>query len=181
MQSGASRKLMALVYTALMSALIAVSAMITIPLPSPVAITLQTFGVYFALFFLGGKAGTLSVLVYISLGAFGLPVFSGFSGGIGRLLDAGGGFIFGFLISSLAYWLLCALFGERMRLLCAFITLILLYTVGAVWYYAVFLGDGGFMAVLTATVFPFIIPDLVKILLADLLAKRLGGIIKRPE
>ena len=77
---GASGGVRELVYTALASALIAVSAFITVPLPSAVAITLQSFGVYFALFLLGGRLGTLAVALYIAIGAVGLPVFSGFTG-----------------------------------------------------------------------------------------------------
>ncbi len=180
MQSGAQRKLGELAYTALASALIAVSALITIPLPSAVAITLQTFGVYFALFFLGGRLGTVAVALYIAIGALGLPVFSGFSGGVGRLFDASGGFIFGFLIAALTYWLLTFLFGERLRILFAAITLLLLYTVGALWYALIYLGSGeaDFATALTFTVLPFIIPDALKIALAEITAGRLRKIMK---
>ena len=179
MQRSKSLGLRELVYTALASALIAISALITIPLPSAVAITLQTFGIYFALFFLGGKLGSVAVALYIAIGAVGLPVFSGFSGGVGRLLDAGGGFIFGFLLSAHLYWLLVSLFGERLRIVFAVISLIALYTVGALWYALVYL-DGGAEAltVLAVCVFPFVIPDLLKIFLADILARRLSSIMK---
>jgi biotin transport system substrate-specific component len=181
MQSGASRKLRELAYTALASALIAVSALITVPLPSAVAITLQTFGVYFALFFLGGRLGTCAVALYIAIGSVGLPVFSGFSGGVGRLFDAGGGFILGFLIAALVYWLLTCLFGARLRILFAVITLLLLYAVGALWYSFVYLGAeaADFVTALAVTVLPFIIPDALKIALAEIIARRLHKIIKK--
>ena len=80
-------------FIAAMSAVIAVCAWITIPLAVP--FTLQIFGVFMALRLLGGKKGTLSILVYIALGAVGLPVFSGFQGGIGVLAGPTGGDIAG--------------------------------------------------------------------------------------
>lgn len=59
--------------------------------------TLQTFAMAFAGFVLGSKKGTLTIFIYILLGTIGIPVFSGFTGGIGVLLGVTGGFIFGFL------------------------------------------------------------------------------------
>ena len=180
MHKGASLGLRELVYTALASALIAVSALITVPLPSAVAITLQTFGVYFALFFLGGRLGCIAVTLYIAIGAVGLPVFSGFSGGVGRLLDASGGFIVGFLLSALVYWLLTSIFCEKYRLLFAFLSLLILYVTGTLWYTLVYVGGSlDILTALAACVLPFVIPDAVKILLADLLAKRLCSIMKK--
>ena len=72
-----------LVYVSIFVVLIAVCSWISIPLTVPV--TLQTFGVFIAVGLLGGKRGTLAVLVYILMGAIGIPVFSGFTGGIGIL------------------------------------------------------------------------------------------------
>ena len=89
----------------LFSALIAITSFIAIPIGT-LPVTLQTFGVFATLILLGGRRGSISVAVYIALGAVGLPVFSGFSGGLGRLFDATGGFIFGFLAAALVYWLL---------------------------------------------------------------------------
>ena len=71
-----------LVLCALMAALLAVCAWISFPVLE-IAYTLQTFGVFFALLVLGGARGTLAIFVYILLGAVGLPVFTGFRGGIG--------------------------------------------------------------------------------------------------
>ena len=91
-----------LVMVALFAALIAVCAWVTIP--GSVPFTLQTMGVFLAVGLLGGKRGTAAVLVYILLGAVGMPVFSGFSGGVGRLLGTTGGYIIGFLVAALAMW-----------------------------------------------------------------------------
>ena len=83
-----------LVMVALFAALIAVCAWVTVP--GSVPFTLQTMGVFLAVGLLGGKRGTLAVLIYILLGCVGLPVFAGFSGGIGVILGSTGGYIVGF-------------------------------------------------------------------------------------
>ena len=98
-----------LVYVALFSVLIAVCAWISIPATIP--FTLQTFGIFAALTILGGRRGTYATVVYLLLGAVGLPVFSGFQAGIGTLLGATGGFILGFAAQALVYWLLTAHLG----------------------------------------------------------------------
>ena len=73
-----------LVYIALAAVLICVCSWISIPMAVP--FILQTFAVFCVLELLGGRRGTIAVCVYILLGAVGLPVFSGFTGGIGKLL-----------------------------------------------------------------------------------------------
>ena len=88
-----------LAYAAVGAVLIAVCSWISIPAAVP--FTLQTFAVFFVLSLLGGKLGTLSILVYILLGAAGIPVFAGFSAGLGVLLGSTGGYIAGFLILGL--------------------------------------------------------------------------------
>jgi len=84
-------------YIAIFAVLIAICSWISIPMTVP--FTLQTFGVFMAVGVLGGKRGSLAVLVYILLGAIGVPVFAGFSGGFGILLNNTGGYIIGFLFS----------------------------------------------------------------------------------
>ena len=74
--SSSHAKVLSLTYVALMAALMAVCAWITIPV-GPVPFTMQTFAVFAALGLLGGKRGTLAVVVYLLLGLVGLPVFAG--------------------------------------------------------------------------------------------------------
>ena len=81
---------------ALFAALMALCAWISIP-AGDVAITMQTFALFLTLGVLGGKRGTIAVSIYLLLGIVGLPVFSGFQGGLGTLLGATGGYIAGFL------------------------------------------------------------------------------------
>lgn len=75
-------KALDLAYIALMAALIALCAWISVPL-GPVPFTMQTFGIFAALGLLGGRRGTLAFLIYLLLGIVGLPVFSGSSAGAG--------------------------------------------------------------------------------------------------
>ena len=80
-----------LAYVAVCAVLMAVCSWISIPAAVP--FTLQTFAVFCSLGFLGGKRGTAAILVYLLLGALGIPVFAGFSGGIGILFGTTGGYL----------------------------------------------------------------------------------------
>ena len=100
-----------LAYIAIFAVLIAICSWISIPMTVP--FTLQTFGVFMAVGVLGGKRGSLAVLVYILLGAIGVPVFAGFSGGLGILLNNTGGYIIGFLFSALVMWAMESLWGKK--------------------------------------------------------------------
>lgn len=93
-------KALDLAYIALMAALIALCAWISVPL-GPVPFTMQTFGIFAALGLLGGRRGTLAFLIYLLLGIVGLPVFSGFSAGAGVLFGATGGYLLGYLAAAL--------------------------------------------------------------------------------
>ena len=91
-----------MVLIAMFAAIMAVCSWITIPI-GEIGITLQTFAVFCALGILGGRNGFFSVIVFILLGAIGLPVFSGFKGGIGALTGPTGGYILGFIFMALIY------------------------------------------------------------------------------
>ncbi|MGN0658652.1 MAG: biotin transporter BioY [Emergencia sp.] len=170
-----------LICIALFAALIAVCAWITIPMTVP--FTLQTFGVFLAVGVLGGKRGTFAVLIYILLGAIGLPVFSGFNGGIGALFGTTGGYIIGFLFSALLMWGLEKVIGRKTWALAAAMVcgLIVCYAFGTAWFMVVYTsgtGAVGLGTVLGWCVIPFIIPDILKIALALLLSGRLKKIMK---
>lgn len=165
-----------MVYIAVFAVLMAICSWISIPMAVP--FTLQTFGVFIAVGILGGKRGTLAVLVYILLGAVGLPVFSGFNGGIGVLLNTTGGYIIGFLFSALAMWGIEHLFGRKpiVQIISMVIGLVICYAFGTAWFMVVYMRTNeavGLGTVLGWCVIPFIIPDLVKIALAFVLSRRL--------
>lgn len=81
----------------LFAAIIAVLTLVTIPMPSGVPITLQTFAVALCGYSLGCAKGTAATFVYVALGAVGLPVFSGMKGGFSVLVGPTGGYIYGFV------------------------------------------------------------------------------------
>ena len=103
-------KVQKLVRTGVFAAFLAVFSQISIPMPTGVPITLQTFAVALCAYVLGWKLGVLAVTVYLALGAVGLPVFSGFGAGVGTFLNVTGGFLWGFLLMAL----LCGL-GAQME------------------------------------------------------------------
>lgn len=168
-----------LVYTALASVLIAICSWISIPTQIP--FTLQTFAVFFALALLGGRRGTLAIVVYLLLGAVGIPVFAGFKGGLGAILGNTGGYIAGFVLTGLIFWLAEALFGKKIwvEAISMIIGLLVCYAFGTAWFLFLFSRSSGPIGLMTALgwcVFPFIIPDLIKLALALLLARRMPSL-----
>jgi biotin transport system substrate-specific component len=175
-KSKSSLKIADITLIALFAAVMAVCSWISIPAAVP--FTLQTFAVFLACGLLGGRRGTLTVLVYLILGAIGIPVFSGFTGGIGHLLGPTGGYIIGFIFSALMMWLAEKFFGKSTTVLAVsmVVGLIVCYAFGTAWFMAVYTrstGEIGLMAALGWCVFPYIIPDLIKIAVALLLCRRL--------
>lgn len=165
-----------LVLTAMFAALMAICSWISVPATVP--FTLQTFGVFVAAGLLGGKRGTLSVLVYILLGTVGLPVFAGFSGGLGAVLGSTGGYIIGFLGSALTMWGMEKLWGSKawVQISSMVVGLLVCYIIGTVWFMVVYTGTNGpveLMTVLSWCVIPFIPFDLLKIALAFIITNRL--------
>lgn len=165
-------------YIALFAVLITVCAWISIPLAVP--FTLQTFAVFAALLILGGRRGTCAVGVYLLLGAVGLPVFAGFRGGLGTLLGTTGGYIAGFLFCALLFWAVSARLGGKLwaQVLGCLAGLAACYAFGTAWFLTVYArtaGPIGLGAALGMCVFPFVVPDLVKLALALALSRRLAG------
>ncbi len=168
-------------YIALGTALIAICSWISIPTTVP--FTLQTFAVFAILSLLGGKRGTYSILVYILLGAVGAPVFAGFSGGLGVILGSTGGYIVGFLLTGIIYIAATKLFNKTLvvEIIALVIGLAACYALGTLWFIVVYSRDAGAIGVMTALswcVFPFIIPDLVKLVLALVIARRVRPVIQ---
>ena len=156
----------------LFAALTALCAWLSVPIP-PIAVTMQTFGVFLTLGTLGGKWGSISIGLYLLLGLVGLPVFSGFRGGAAALLDATGGFLWGFLAAGLVYWLLQRL-GKIPAMVLA---LAVCYGCGC-WWFSVYAGGAGFLAAVMTCVVPYLIPDAIKLSLAYTMSKRLGRFVK---
>ena len=179
-----------MVLIAISAALITVCSWISIPL-GPVPFTLQTMGILAVMLTCGGRRGTIAILVYLAMGACGLPVFAGFKGGIASLAGPTGGFLIGFIIAALVFWLLEKLiFGKLMNstvktwifgALNSLVFEIVLYTVGVIWFmtvYAAQTGPVGLGTVMTMCVIPFIIPDAVKLIAAVVIGERAGKLVK---
>lgn len=165
-------------YIAVFAVLIAICSWISIPTVVP--FTLQTFAVFLAVSVLGGRRGTMSIVVYVLLGAVGIPVFAGFKGGIGVLLNTTGGYIIGFIFAGLMMWLMETLFGRKLwvQTLAMVLGMIAYLSVGTAWFMAVYLRQTGPVSlgtVLGWCVIPFLIPDIVKMMLA----LSLGNILRR--
>ena len=169
-----------LTYMAVGAALIAVCSWISIP--STVPFTLQTFAVFCVLSLLGGKRGTVSIVIYILLGAVGMPVFAGFTGGIGILLGTTGGYIIGFIFMALLFWLAEHFFGDALpvRIVSMLAGLLVCYAFGTGWFLWVYARQSGAIGIGTALswcVLPFILPDLAKMALAVGIAGRVKKFI----
>ena len=174
--AAAKSKTYDLVYIAVFAVLMAVCSWISVPTAVP--FTLQTFAVFMAVGVLGGRRGTMSVALYIILGAVGVPVFAGMTGGIGILTGTTGGYIVGFLFSALVIWAMEKIPGKKsvIQILSMAVGLIVCYAFGTVWFMAVYMktsGPVGLMAVLGWCVIHFIIPDIIKIVMAYGLSRKL--------
>ena len=177
-------KTLTITLAALMAALIAVCSWMTIPMTIPV--TLQTFAVFLTLMVLGGKAGTVSILLYIFIGAAGIPVFAGFKGGFSVIVGPTGGYILGFVFCGLIYMAFGKLIKKSLmfEILSLLIGLVVCYAFGTIWFIiAMDIKETSYSlgAALSACVIPFIIPDIVKLVAAVTIAKQLRrmGLIKK--
>ncbi len=163
-------------YIALFTALIAILAQISIPLPGGVPLTLQTFAVPLAGLVLGSKRGTIATVVYVLLGAVGVPVFANFTGGLGIVLGMTGGFIVSFPLMALL-----AGFGVKKTVKSPLLWLWLVlgavvnYAVGTVWFIVV--AKSNLATALTACVVPFIPTAILKIILAGFFGTMLRGVL----
>lgn len=177
-ESMKSMKLKNEIEIALFAVLLAVFSWTTIPFAVP--FTLQTFGVYVALMMLGGKRGTIAIALYILLGAVGVPVFSGFNSGIGALLGPTGGYIFGFLVTGLVYILMEKRTFRFRAPVSLVIGTLLCYAFGTIWFVIVYSQKNGPISVWTALlkcVIPFILPDAAKLVLADMVSRRVKKLL----
>ena len=159
------RSVVPMILTALCAAIIAVLAQIIIPLPL-IPITGQTLAIGLVVTILGLKHGTYAVLLYILLGAIGLPVFQSFTGGLGILFGPTGGYIIGFIPTALVI----GFYLEKTRLtfthalIANILGMLVTLAFGAVWlkYFAELSWTGA----LLSGVIPFLIVGVIKAILA---------------
>ena len=169
--------------TALAVTMFTLCSWIAIPI-GDVPITLQTFALCFLSAWLGWKQSLIAIIAYLLLGAVGVPVFSGFTGGIGRLLSPTGGFLIGFLCAAPIIGLWTNTKKEnvkrsRLRLwLGMLLGVLVCYAVGVVWFW-ILLPQTQFLTVLSVAMLPFLLPDFCKIALAVWLYEKLRVLWKK--
>lgn len=177
----------------LFAALMAICSLITVPLGfTPVPVNLGTLGVFLTGGILGKKYGTVSMSVYVLLGAIGVPVFAGFRGGLGVLAGPTGGYIIGYIVAVFIIGLLIERMERRNRgsevrpnastffdyasiAFAMVVGLLVCYTLGTCWF---MISTGtGVWASLIACVFPFLPGDGLKVMAAVILVRRIRHII----
>ena len=161
-----------MVFTALFAAVLCAVAPFSIKI-GPIPLSFATLVIYLAAGTLSWKYGVVSVVLYVMLGAIGLPVFSGFEGGFHKIAGVSGGFIIGYIPLALVTGLSVEYFRKK-RL--AFVLgmvfgTALLYTCGVAWF--MFQMRFSLAAALMACVTPFLIGDSIKIIIAAIVAPQL--------
>ncbi|MBR3645883.1 MAG: biotin transporter BioY [Lachnospiraceae bacterium] len=161
---------------AMMVAFIAVASQVVVPF-GPVPFTLQTMAVFIVSYWLGFKRGVIAVASYIILGAIGCPVFAQMSGGIGVIVGSTGGFIIGFIIIAIAVGGITSKIKSDNQLINIVIAVVsmligdvLCFSVGTVQF--MFVTNMSLKLALTYCVIPFIVPDLIKMVVATIFVNR---------
>jgi len=166
-------KIKDLVVIALFAALMGIVAPLALPI-GEVPVSLATFIIMLSSLFLGAKRGFYATLIYIIIGCLGLPVFASYKGGLGVILGATGGYILGYLPLAI-----CAGLKGKSSLetiLGMILGIILCYLWGTIWFCAVM--NVGFIYALSICVIPFIIPDLMKIIMALFCFRMLSKVVR---
>ena len=167
-----------LVLCAMFAALSCILSLVTVPI-GPVPINLIHISLFLAAGLLGWKYGLLSQLVFVFLGAVGLPVFSGFAGGFGVIAGPLGGFIVGYLACVVLTGLSICRFGRSVKaLLLAMIPgAVVIYILGGAWF--MYVTHSGLAAALTLCVLPFLPGDAAKIAVSAILVNRLWPAVRK--
>lgn len=164
----------------LMTALLCILGPLTVPIPiSPVPISLTNFAIFLAVYLLEIKGGMICLLVYLCLGTAGLPVFSAFSGGLGKLAGPTGGYLIGFIFLALIQGLMMKIFpGKNAAAIIGMILgMAVCYLFGTAWL--AFQLNTPFVSALSIGVLPYLPGDGVKIILAAIAGPKLKSALRR--
>jgi biotin transport system substrate-specific component len=165
-------------------ALFAVSAGISVPL-GPVPFTLQTLVLVLAVCVLGPKEVCAATLGYLVLGAIGLPIYHGFTGGLGILLGPTGGFLFGYVVAgTLGAYLRIAVFHSKLPRIVgdaggAVVAIVICYVFG--WAQLMLVAHMGPLAAFAAGCAPFVLLDAIKAVVAVTIAHPIRAVLSREE
>jgi biotin transport system substrate-specific component len=162
---------------ALLAALTAILSQAAIPMPTGVSITLQTFAVALAGYLLGKKDGTISIVVYLALGAVGIPVFTGFTGGISKFVGVTGGFLWGFLFMAF----LCGLGKEQSNRIVAILLgvagLLICHLCGTLQF-SILMGTPFLRALLLVSL-PYLVKDILSVVAGYVVAEAVAKALAR--
>jgi len=164
-----------LVMTAMFAAIIAVLSQLSIPMPSGVPITLQTFAIALCGYVLGSVYGTTSCGVYLLIGAIGLPVFANFSGGFSKLVGVTGGFLWGFLLMTFLCGISLSFKQKWLRIPFGIIGLILCHLSG-IAQFSLLTGNTFLQSALIVSI-PYLIKDILSVVAAYLLSIKLRKLL----
>ena len=174
--------LKSMVLMALFAALTCVLAPLSIPI-GPVPISFTNLVIYFSLYVLGWQRATITYLVYLLLGLVGLPVFSGFEGGVGKLAGPTGGYLIGFIFMAVISGLFVkmkkdeVILSRVLGIAGMILGTLVAYALGTAWY--CYSTGTGLTAALASCVIPFIPGDLVKIIVAAVVAPTVAKQIRK--
>lgn len=165
-----------IVKVALFAALTSILSQIMLPI-GPVPINLATFSVFLAGGLLGAGLGALSQLIYVLLGAIGIPVFAGFGAGFGKLFGPTGGYILGYVATAFIVGYIISRCKSKLILyvLSMVLGLLVCYLMGTLWF--MYVTKNNFIQSLSICVFPFLFGDTLKMIIAAILIKRLKVVI----
>ncbi len=159
---------LSLVTVALLTSVLCIVAPVTLNM-GPVPMSLATLVLYVVICVFGLKKSVASVLMYISIGSVGVPVFSGFTAGLGQLIGPTGGFIVGYVLmcavsGALLVVLGCGKYRIVKSIVALFVGTVVMYVLGTVWY-VIATGNSWIQAV-SICVLPFVLTDAIKIVVA---------------
>lgn len=163
-------KTKSMIKIALMTAIMCIISPFSVPLPfTPIPISLANLIIYISCCILGSKKGTISVILYLFMGSIGLPIFSGFSGGISKLVGPTGGYLLGFLFCAIFTGIFVENFEEKIYMypVGMIIGTIICYVFGTAWL--AFQLKLGFVEAMFMGVIPYLIGDALKIVASTLL------------
>lgn len=164
-----------MVKCALLVGVVAILAQIKIDIVGFVPITMQTLGIYLVASILNPKYAFLAALVYVLSGAIGLPVFAGFTGGIGVLVGPTGGYLFS--LPMMAYVISAILSFKKntnYKIIAMVIGTLVCYIMGTAWF--MYSTENTLMAALAWCVYPFLIGDILKVIVAIFFSNRINRI-----
>lgn len=166
----------------LMTAVLCILGPLSIPIPvSAVPISFTNFVIFLSIYLLGMRQGTICLLIYLALGTAGLPVFSGFSGGLGKIAGPTGGYLIGFIFLALIQGILMKLFsGKNIAAAAGMIVgMTVCYLFGTVWLALQM--NLSLESALLLGVLPYLPGDAAKIIVASLIGPKLRASVRKAE